>query len=500
MKDFILKQLLQKYGFSEQEFTINATEVVFNSFSLTVAPNQLNPEGQNIPGSNDWNYHNYFYPDGLIPGWDKILIQRYVDGPYKNRLQHLSLPVASFKNNAQEFLDKINLTYDTQHQFKLENNHLIFIVDYESKRGIEPAIELLNGLLSELTPRIAHNDDIKGPQFVSHLGRLAALILAATVAQARAQLLENPTRTDLLNLKDTVSSLQNSQKLVINKADLYVELEKLAREQQLLVQLISANLKMKERPWMAVDLNLLKNLKTNKSAQRLNEAIVTRKEPFYLSTTNGAHAFAAMLDFANDTLVLANPLGTYDNFAEVIQTLLTVSGCTKVIYANTLPLKRSGAIDFNDVCSADAISLAYMMMHTYQHHGVITSDSLNGQILQTENYLIPAPQILQQAMRGRNLDPKVSHILENLSNNLLKDNARVHLEDAKRELYELYGCLDKLPLWIKSVFGVLATILFPVAIYVSLCTEGYIPTFFGKSSAVVAIEEIIPQLEAYRSQ
>ncbi len=395
MKDKLLREMLRDYGFNEARVTITDTDVVISGFQQTVPASQLKEEGALIEGTADSYYHNYIYPEGLLPQYERITVARYPDRDVarQGRVQSITVPVeVIYQNdpsfNIDEFIYLQNaINGESTHTGRLseDGTAFIFIPDVNATYNEK----LLPGILQEIQPRIADNFD--GPNYVSDLGRIASLITVETISQAQRKLMGyGDVVTDLLDLKDkkTDSSIATVGTLCISKKAFYAQLEKMAREEGLLTKLVRKHLGMDTRRWVVADVELLRNYKnrTDSAARKLQNAMTDGEEPLYISTTTGGHAFAAMVDFKNQRLVLANPLGMYDALDNAVDALKEVTQCNTVIFANTIQLTRDGDVDFNDVCTADAIVLAYMLEEQYKRGGVYAG-CLNEQQLRTAHYL-----------------------------------------------------------------------------------------------------------------
>lgn len=427
MRDKLILGHLQDLGFSANDVQIIGDDVVFKDFHSDVVRGQLHEEGALIQNyGRDNHYHNYVYPDGLIPGFAQITIKKHTAGlyysaenPVNTRINTISIPLAAIQSEGfspQEFVDRINLTHDTHHTFRVSGSppQMELTVDYSAARGKVPAEELLRGLLTELQPRIPHKADIKGPNYISHLGRLAHMLHASAMDQAMNRLTGAPNQEGyLLGLRDhVVSSPERPTMLKINKSVFRRWVEKEAREEQLLSRKVAANLNMDATNWVAVD---LRQLRYPKERSLKFQAALARKDdpnnpPLYMSTTTGQHAFAMMIDFKNKTVFLANPLGTYDNFAEIVEQVKLISGCDKVVHVNTQPLAREGDIPFQDVCTADSVALAHMMQTYHAAYGTLKADCLNGQKLKTAEYVTRQGQeVRAPAPAMPPVDQKMSH-------------------------------------------------------------------------------------------
>jgi hypothetical protein len=413
MKDELLYAMLIEHGFKAHDIQITETHVIIDNFRRQIDTARLQPEGQPIPNKHDSNYHNYIYPNGLLPSLENLQVTK----SQHRRIQTITFSsppdVLNSGEAFEDFIERINLTYNTAHAVTREpSGTLLFTAD---TRTADAGKHLLKGLLNELTPRIAHVDDMGGPNYVSDLGRLAPFILTAAKEQAYKILMSFPSPLNLLTLKDTEQRTAPAA-LRIEKKLLHEELEKRAREQDLLTNRVREALDMKHRPWMAVDANFFQDYKgllerNNPAALALQEA-KTNKAPLYISTTNGAHAFALMFDFQTKTLYLANPLGDYSGFNEIIRHIQANTGCHNIIHAITYPIQRDGNVDFQNICTADSMVLATMLQEQAQR-GEIGVGCLDGMPLQTAHYLTlnlrdrgssalePAPHVSQHRFFDR---------------------------------------------------------------------------------------------------
>ena len=404
MRDQLILAHLKELGFSEENVRITDSEIVFIDFQNEVERGNLKEEGTLIENfGNDNYYHNYVYQDGLIPGFDQITLEKYTDGPYysaenpeNTRIKTISIPLTAIHSQdfkPEDFVANINLTYGTTHTCRVVGNpqRMVLAVDYTSGRGKTPAEELLRGLLTELQPRIPHKGDIAGPNYISHLGRLAHILHPSAMDQAMNRLMRasnNDVR--LLGLRDQVVDAPAHPSLLrIDKSIFQRWVDKEAREEQLLSRRVVANLGMNAKNWVAADIRAFRF--PEERSEKFRAALAGKDDPnnppLYISTTSGQHAFAMMIDFKTKTVFLANPLGTYDGFDEIVEQAKRISGCEKVVYVNTKPLVREGDIPFQDVCTADSVALVYMMQVYHAEHGDLGLGCLNEQPLKTAEYI-----------------------------------------------------------------------------------------------------------------
>ncbi len=391
MKDVFLRQFLRQHGFADNHVRITGDQVVISNFRGRISRTRLNPEGALMPGTSDNHYHNYVYPEGLFPGYEQIQATRYPESHrYQGRVQNITVPQTLFRDfKPNQFVAMANLFDDATHTVRDDGaGNWVFTPDMAADKNEK----LLNMLLDKLAPRMAYVDDFYGPNYVSDLGRLMPLIAVGAREQAARRLMGRETSIDLLQLRDElVDGAEAVSELRIDKAVFYRYLEKLAREEQLLARTVAHNLGMRKRNWIGVDadfFNRFERLGNDINAGKLRKSIA-KKKPLAISTTTGGHAFAVFVDFEKNTIFLANPLGTYDGFNAVIDKLKQVTGCQNVVHSLTRQIQREGDIDFDDVCTADAVMLAHMLDQQHKRRE-LAEGSLNDKLLKTAHYLTNA--------------------------------------------------------------------------------------------------------------
>lgn len=414
MRDELVLDHLKFLGFDEASIQFTEHDIVFRNFHSDVVTSQLKQEGAPIPGKNDTYYHNYTYPSGLVPGFEQIKVHKFTSGPYysayepqNTRIQSLSIPFKALPTAFLErdrggqigydvFIANFNLMHGTSHTVQSLNGQMVLTVDYTGgPGGSRTGEDLLKALIGELKPRVADKYDAKGPNYVSQLGRLTHILNLSAEDQAVNRLLGRQNEgTDLLALRDVMDGSRQPTPLRINKRIFHRWLDKLAREEGLLSEKVVQNLNMNAKNWVAVDVRQLRNY--SERNPKLQAALAGKDRPnnppLYISTTNGQHAFAMMVDFRTKTVFVANPLGTYENFQEIIDQVKRISGCDKEIHVITNPITREGDIPFQDVCTADSVALAHML-ELQQQAGTLKRGSMNHEKLKTAAYVTQQPQL-----------------------------------------------------------------------------------------------------------
>ena len=365
MKDMLLRQILRDHGFVQTTITSNKVSLTIRS----VDTHELNIEGAPIPGTNSY-YHNYVYPNGLVPGIENIQLTLYPDShKYKGRVQSVTLPWSIIENpgypNPSAFIYSTNLLFYTNHTIEHLGDSVRITIDY-SPGGLTPATELIDHIISALQPRIADKDDIKNRiNYISDIGRLAPLLILHVQQEARKKLLNQPNSFDSLLALCDVDSIDRV--IALDIRIFYRYLEKIAREEGLLATKVREFLRMDSKNWIAVDNDFFHSYTRLSSAQAEKfKSSLKNGRALYISTTSSAHAFAIKVDFAKNTLFVANPGSDHSGSDRVIRStkLREITGCNQLVYVINTVLKRDGDIPFDDVCTADSIVLAQMMMET----------------------------------------------------------------------------------------------------------------------------------------
>ncbi|CEG56465.1 hypothetical protein [Legionella fallonii] len=363
MKELILKKILRQHGFKQEDIELAQDKVKIKIKDVNAL--ELKEEGAPVPGKRDYNYHNYIYPEGLIATIEQIRITFYpATHRFSGRPNTIEIPSAMYKESAET----ANVIHGTQHNITRNPEQVIITIDYSQGRGTTPADEMINQLIFDLQPRIANSTDIKeNINYISDLGRIAPLIGLGLQKEIKDLLLGQKKASSLLQLKDRI--VDSADKVTIRTIELDREIfnryiEKLIREEGYLVQLVRNHLNLDQKNWVLADQNLLNNYLNIKdaNAEKLNLALQNKKEPLFISTTTGSHAFAIKVDFARKTLFLANPGEDKRNCEQIIEQLKQMTGCTNVVQVITKKLIREEDISFNDVCTADSLALAQMMI------------------------------------------------------------------------------------------------------------------------------------------
>jgi len=364
---------LQQLGFDVQIRSDDS--LVIPNFKRYAEQHLLKKEGEPILNS-DSIYHNYVYPKGIISGFDKIQIQKRAD----DRIQSITVP-------------RDCLPQDEPNNLFIENLRqiIVFILKETEDREVSEkdgnVTIVLNGdshsdkVLDFLINRMFASAQAFNPEknYVSHIGRLIPIVVPYLSLQLRQHLLYEKGDIGLLQIlvdqeKEDEIDLVLPRELIKNYID------KICREEQKLVHIVDAHLQIRQMSdFMATDADGIINQTTPNKIITHKES----KEPLYIATTTNMHAFAVMIDFKSSTLFIANPGSQNENLTDIIRQLKEISGCNEVVWAITKKLERSGDIDIDDTCTADALSLVSMMR---QHEGPLSEGCLNSQSLRTGEY------------------------------------------------------------------------------------------------------------------
>lgn len=380
---------LQKLGFNSQ--ILSDGSLVIPKFKRYAEQDLLKEEGAPfLDGEGD--YHNYVYPNGIISGFNKIEINK----DEHNRIQSIVVP--------RDCLPQEPNNSDIE--------SLIFQIQFVICEDCPPAITTDNGIvtivlngnsnshkvLDLLISRMVASAQEFNPEknYVSHIGRLIPIVVPYLSVQIRQNLLYGNGKISLLNI--LVDRMDKDEIDLVLPAELIKQyIEKICRENQKLVEIVDAHLQIRQTPnFMQIDADGIRNPTT---ANKIRSHVESKK-PLYIATTTGLHAFAVMIDCNSSTLFVANPGDQVENFANILDALKDLSGCTKVVRANTTILERSDDIDINDTCTADALSLVCMMR---QHNGQLSEGCLNRQCLRTGEYAWKGLAKLKEVIAARAL-------------------------------------------------------------------------------------------------
>ncbi|NDH08673.1 MAG: hypothetical protein EBY16_03505 [Gammaproteobacteria bacterium] len=311
---------------------------------------------------------HYSYPNGLIPGFEKIRIERSQD----TRIQSITVPIlpgyadiAHYQFMVGYFCqsDKVNVS-EQNDAIKIELNgstHSPKVIDY---------------FIGEILEKEPADDSTT--HNVSDIGRLFPFIRKYLITEIRKQLLnENGDISLLERLVDTDIEQQINLKLPKQLIQYYINNQ--CREAQLLVKLINKSLRLNEMlDFISTDIDGLRTPKVLSKIQECRE----RQGQFFIATTTGEHAFAMMIDFSKSSLFIANPAGKCENFDDIISVVREISGCSKIVWANSQRMERGILIDISDTCTADAYVLVDMMRRKHQE-AQLSEDCLNNEVLRT---------------------------------------------------------------------------------------------------------------------
>ncbi len=363
MKELILKKVLQQHGFKQDDIELSKDEIRIKIKDVNAL--DLSEEGAPILGKHDCYYHNYTYPKGLMADIEQIKVNCYpADHTFSGRLHTIQIPSNMYKGSAEN----ANIIYGTQHTIEKHSDHVLVTIDYSQNRGSTPADEMVNQLILDLQPRIASSADIKeNINYISDLGRIAPLIGIGLQKEIKDVLLGKKQAGSLLKLKDRIVNSPDQVTTRTLKFDRQIfthYIEKLVREEGYLVQLVRSYLNLDQKNWILAGQELLNNYLHVKdaNAEKLRLALQNKKEPLFISTTTGSHAFAIKVDFESKTLFLANPGEDQSNCEQILKQLKQMTGCTNVVHVVTKKLKREEDISINDVCTVDSLALVQMMM------------------------------------------------------------------------------------------------------------------------------------------
>ena len=380
MKTLILRSILQQHGFRPEDIELSATRI---KLKIKDADQQaLRQEGAAIPGKRDSYFHNYIYSEGLISNLDQIEVTVHPQGhPLAGRVNTIRIPSAIYKDVAET----ANTMHGTNHGIQKNAAHVLLTVDYSNGGGSTQAELLIDLLILSLQPRIASSDDIReNINFISDLGRIAPLVGLGVQKEAKNRLLRRGGSQSLLQLRDQLvnSAAQVTTRTIdLDRGMFNHYVEKLVREEGYLVELVRQHLALDEKNWILADQDLFTNYlrNTNPNAEKLKSALRNRREPLFISTTTGNHAFAVTVDFANNTLFLANPGEDASNCNVIMEQIKCITGCTRVVRVLNRQLIRESDIPFDDLCTVDSLALVQMMMD----QPALSEGCLNNALLRT---------------------------------------------------------------------------------------------------------------------
>ena len=369
MKEKLLRLLLQKYRV--------AHEMRGDTVAIRLKPvnrSSLKREGQAVPspyGKKDTFYHNYVYPDGLVPGIEHITITKDARERRIGRIATITLPATLIPDviddsgtvaGAASIVGTANLIYGTEHTVAFIGTKAVITVD---NRVATMDQKLVEQLVSALQPRIPSDGDIaENIHYISDVGRLATLINLEIPERAKDYIL-NPSNglPPLLTLRDPDREIE----LSLDRSIFDALIEKQVREEGLLTTPLKRYLGYETKNWISPDLNLLRRYErepNDLNAIKLRAALESQAD-LYITTTNGGHAFSIKVDFTQGILFLANPSGAYANFRDIIDLVKAITGCTHEIPVITQPMSRERSHDlpFSDTCTMDALVVADFMMN-----------------------------------------------------------------------------------------------------------------------------------------
>ena len=427
MQELILKKILQQHGFKQEDTELSKDEIRIKIKDVNAL--ELREEGAPILGKHGCYYHNYIYPEGLIANIEQIKVTFYPSShPLSGRPHTIQIP----SNMYRETAETVNTIHGTQHNITRHPDHALVTIDYSQKRGSTPADEMINQLIFDLQPRIACSADIKeNVNYISDLGRIVPLIGLGLQKEIKDVLLGKKKAGSLLELKDRVVNSPEQVTTRTIKFDRTIferYIEKLVREEGYLAQLVRNHLKLDQKNWVLADQNLLDNYLriSDANAKKLKLALQHKKEPLFISTTTGSHAFAIKADFESKTLFLANPGEDKRNCEQILERLKQLTGCTNVVQVITKKLIREEDVSFDDVCTIDSLALVQMMME----QDYLEEGCLNNAPLKTGVFV---RQSLEQTSNPVEDQPKeeFKKTITTSTNHLSSD--RDHLESFIRE-------------------------------------------------------------------
>ncbi|HBB52417.1 MAG TPA: hypothetical protein DCZ80_00770, partial [Legionellales bacterium] len=287
------------------------------NFKLYAEKELFKVEGAPVPNSEnrkDNFYHNYTYPDGIICGWDKILIEKIIiQGEFSNysRIQAFTLPRDILP---KESADIDNLSFMVSFICNKDPGAIpVNVVNENVRINLDGhstyAPQVLDYLIGLITQEARQYDS--EINYISDTGRLIPIVIPYLKLELRKHLLTEKGDIGLLEiLRDRdVNTSHSTIDLKLPPLLVKTYIDKICRNDGKLVSIVDRLLKVTEMPnFIATDLD---GLKTQANTKIIN-SLKTNKTPLYMSMTTGGHAFAMMLDFENNQLFLANPAGPSD--------------------------------------------------------------------------------------------------------------------------------------------------------------------------------------------
>lgn len=242
--------------------------------------------------------------------------------------------------------------------------------------------DLLNTIISTATaegPTVANCKEAQkeGVARYTDIEKLLALFIASVTHATEREIDSNGQIQPNSELSRLLTQLTDSgddfpRKIHFSAAMVQNAVEKEAKESFLLQEIMTPYLQLEQcsgNRHLIADIDAINNPNSS-----FNKSLQNQSTPLFISTTSGEHAFAVVVDFQNNRLIVANPVSTDASGGEidqgVIDALQRRTGFNTVIKALTEPMPSGTEIQVGtqNVCRATALILSGMLIDRYKQH------------------------------------------------------------------------------------------------------------------------------------